>query len=368
MSPTPGPAAGPASGLNPPPPDQINIIPSTPTRKGSIKDTLSNSFGRERRPSHGNPDRRSGDRGSSDQRSNDHRNSDHRNGEGDGEDIVNMAENPDFIPQAVSPRRGLSPVDDRSPRGLSPVGSGPLSPARSLSPGRCHSQGQSLSPQGLTPQPFLSLNHSNTSNNSNNSSTSTAQEEAIDSGDSSRNNSVTSTDFPIGQTIPLLNLSTSSLNQPHTRTTSVGSLLFDSGRRLSSTNRTNIIDFIDNGDLGSDFKANTNWSHFRNPRIKRERREREGREHKEERPTEVTESRTEVTESRTEVTESRTEVPQSQQTEVPQSQPIDSRNDTNGSRDHSGSNRSSSSYEIETLEQIQSKNNSVPFKPNFVVE
>lgn len=57
----------------------------------------------------------------------------------------------------------------------------------------------------------------------------------------------------LGQNIPLLNLSTQSLSTNYNgRTASVGSILFEGAhRRLSSTQRPTVIDFVD-GDLGED--------------------------------------------------------------------------------------------------------------------
>lgn len=179
------------------------------------------------------------------------------------EDIVNLVKSPELIPQAVSPRRHLSPVG--SPRnGVSPI----ASPIRGVSP--VQSRRNSAYEQG----PALTLNESNR-----NSLTNLNDQSSVESSSSRRTSiaSETSNDFPMGQHIPLLNLSTQSLltsNPPNTRTASIGSILFDpssgAGRRLSSNTRPMINDFVDGGDLGSDFmRGNGKLLQFTNPRRRR---------------------------------------------------------------------------------------------------
>lgn len=162
------------------------------------------------------------------------------------EDIVNMVGSPDLIPEAVSPRRNLSPIG--SPRrGMSPRMSPAMSPAmtpRSPSPKR-RDEDQTGQDNGDV---------SGTESSSSRRSSAT---------------SFSSSEMPMGQNIPLLGLSTQSLlNPPNTRTASIGSILFEpQGRRLSSNNRPSIVDFMDGGDLGGDFiKEQTHFAQIRNPR------------------------------------------------------------------------------------------------------
>lgn len=166
------------------------------------------------------------------------------------EDIVNLIGSPELIPEAVSPRKNLSPMVSPN-KGMSPRDSPILEP----------------SPERPT-EPSLILNenfaleHLHDEDN--------GYQSSIESSSSRRDSftSNVSNDLIMGQKIPLLNLSTQSLlasNPPNTRTASVGSILFDNGRRLSSNARASIVDFVDGGDLGGDY-VKQNAFQFKTPR------------------------------------------------------------------------------------------------------
>ncbi|CAH6718994.1 arrestin-related trafficking adapter 3 [[Candida] jaroonii] len=177
------------------------------------------------------------------------------------EDIVDMIGSPELIPRAVSPRNGLSPVVSplASPRnGLSPM----ASPRKELSP---MASPRNLSPQA-SPKPLSpvespkKISESLRLNDDQSSVESSSRRGSI--------GSEMSNDLYMGQKIPLLSSSTQSLvtnfGPPNTRTASVGSMLFDSSRRMSSTHRPSIVDFMDGGDLGGDYlKNNMNMKHYK---------------------------------------------------------------------------------------------------------
>lgn len=174
------------------------------------------------------------------------------------EDIVNLIGSPELIPEAVSPRRNLSPMVSPN-KGMSPM----VSPSNGMSP--ADSPILVPSPERPVDQSLL-LNRDYSTENLNDN----GYQSSVESSSSRRNSfsSNVSNDLIMGQKVPLLNLSTQSLlasNPPNTRTASVGSILFDNGRRLSSNARPSIVDFVDGGDLGGDY-IKQNILQFKTPR------------------------------------------------------------------------------------------------------
>ncbi|WEJ97246.1 hypothetical protein PSN45_004795 [Yamadazyma tenuis] len=208
----------------------------------------------------------------------------HENEHESEEDIVNLIGSPELIPEAVSPRRNLSPMG--SPRtGVSPIASprrgiSPIStPLRSRSPERggtspTQSPERTFSSDALPPT--IQFNGNEEHNGHKRESESPGYQSEIESSSSRRTSiaSFSSNEMQMGQNIPLLSSSTQSLllsNPANTRTASVGSILFDPGRRHSSNTRPSIVDFVDGGDLGGDFfRDSMRLTKLNNPRRHKE--------------------------------------------------------------------------------------------------